>query len=62
MAKSLDKPMHQGGRTLAKMGRKPGRSETSPRRRKVWIEGGGEPTMGKIRETGQTPAPTATTK
>jgi uncharacterized protein YcaQ len=58
-SKNSDKPLHQGGRTLAKMGRKPGRSETSHKRRKVWTEGGGDPTKGKIREEGTTPQPKA---
>lgn len=57
MAKNTQKPLHQGGRTLAKMDRKSGRSETSRKRRKVWTEGGGDPSKGHIRLTGETPPP-----
>jgi hypothetical protein len=43
MAKSTQKPLHQGGRTLARMGKKPGSSGGKKKKRGVWYaDGSGE--------------------
>jgi hypothetical protein len=64
MSQKGNSPMHQGGRTLAKMSRKGGSGGgANKKKRATWAENGGikypieHLTKGRIRLTGETPPP-----